>query len=752
MGHLQSAMMMKPIMSKLATSRLLLGLLGAALAALPAPSAAERHWDAVIRELPQPVVRLVSGLTVCDEGLRGGRWVNRYWDSTGVIKRDSLAEAEMTSILSLPVDAFELAVEGQDLAGSWQWVKAEKTTVQNPDGLLVTVELVSKSRPVVVKLRTLLHGGPVMVRWLEIANTGLKPTAITRVSPWSGVLWNTPQYPERIEKGSEAAFEIATTEYQDSEREGAWRTEWLGNSAKVISGTRGRSGFGHPTFFARNRGSGEWFVASLGWSGNWSMRLTSANDRNRGRARFFFTLGPAAADPALRVLAPGETVRSPETHLLCMRGDLDQVTQALHEHVRRNVVLPPIPGREYQVESNHRGYIIDHEDEAGLKREIDLAAEAGAEEFLIDAGWYGPQPNVWSANVGDWYAGAWLPNDLNPVREYARSKSMLFGLWVELESIGRASKLLQQHPDWVMTRDGRPVGGGRQLDFSKPEVAAWAEAEIVRLIRKYDLDMFRLDYNTIAEEGGNRVVDGFVENSLWRHVEALYAMFDRVHQRFPNVILQNCASGGGRLDFGILRRFHNTELSDWLRAPRDLKIFNGMTWILPPEILLRTFGTETDGLEADGDLDLQLRQALMARPIFRGISPTLDELNPLVRKRIRDAVEQFKKTLRPIMVGSRVYHHTPATPLLEGSPWMVMEYATPDRRRAVGWLFRTAQSGQPVFVFHPRGLDFSRTYRVLVGNSAQSIEISGDRLLQHGIPVRLESNLTSEMLLFESRE
>ena len=724
--------------------RMLLCLLLAA-AALPA----QPYRDARIQAAPAPGVRFTSGLMVCDEALRKGHWVNRYWDSTGVIKRDSLAEDEMNALEGLPADAFELAIEGQDLAGSWRWIGAGRSTTR--EGLLVSVQLASQARPVTVKVQTLLNGGAVMVRWLEITNTGKQATAITRVSPWSGVLWDTPQVQERIRSG-EAPFEVATTEFLEPLQEGSWRFDSIDENARTITSIHGKSGWGHPTFFARNRATGEWFVASLGWSANWSMTLRGQRDHRRDRARLLFSLGPYAADPALRVMAAGETLRTPETHLLAMRGDLDRVIQALHAHVRNDVILPPIPGREYQVESNHRGYIIDHEDEPGLKREIDLAAGVGAEEFLVDAGWFGPSPNRWGANVGDWYAGEWLPNDLNPVREYARKKGLLFGLWVELESIGAASKLMKQHPDWVMKRDGRPVGGGRHLDFSKPEVAAWAEAEIARLIRKYDLDMFRLDYNTSAGAGGNRVQDGFVENTLWRHVEALYGMFDRIHQRFPKVILQNCASGGGRLDLGILRRFHNTELSDWLRAPRGLKILNGMTWVLPPEILLRTFGTETGGLEADGDLDLQLRHALMARPIFRGISPTLEEFNPLERARIREAVAEFKSVLRPIMVGSRVYHHTPLTPVMEASPWVVMEYAAPDSRRATAWLYRTSQSGEPVFVFRPRGLDFSRTYRVTLGNRGQKVEITGERLLQLGIPVRLESNLTSELLVFEAKD
>ena len=262
-------------------------------------------------------------------------------------------------------------------------------------------------------------------------------------------------------------------------------------------------------------------------------------------------MGPSTVDPVLRVIDAGESVRTPETHIVCMRSDLDGVTQTLLDHVRRDVLPPPPSPHVFDVEANHRGYIVDHETEAGIDHEIDMAAAVGAETFVIDAGWYGQSPNQWYPNVGDWHAGAWLPNDLQPIREYARKKGLQFGLWMEPESVGSASKLLKEHPDWVATRSGHPVTNGRQLDFSNPEVAKWAESEIARVIRAYDLDVFRIDYNTTVEEGGNRVYEGFVENTEWRHVENLYAMFDRLRKQFPKVIFQNCAGGGGRLDWGM---------------------------------------------------------------------------------------------------------------------------------------------------------------------------------------------------------
>ncbi len=731
----------------------LLCLLLVSMACFPAAAQtpAASYRNAVIRTTPNPGLRLSSGLMVCDEELYNGRWVNRYWTATGQIKPGMHLEGQSAKRSGQPEDAFQLSIEGQDLAGTWKWVKAEQHPATDSEGLLVTVEFQSTSRPISLKMHTLLHGGPVMVRWLEITNTGDKPTAITRVSPWSGILWDSSNYAERIKTETEAPFEVATAKYEEWGHEGAWAFDPILNRTVSAMGTRGRSGWGHPTFFARNRATGEWAVASLAWSGNWATHLTGTVDAQKGKAQLSFDLGPAAADPVLRVLEPGGTVRSPETHLLLMRGDLDAVIQALHFHVRHYVLPPSIPGREYQVEANHRGYIPDHESEEGIKREVDVAAAIGADEFVIDAGWYGPEPNRWAQNVGDWYAGDWLPHDINPIREYARKKGMLFGLWMEPESIGAASKLRQQHPDWILTRNGKPVAGGRLLDLANPAVAAWMESEIVRLIQKYDLDMFRIDYNSTAEEGGNRMKDGFLENTQWRHVETLYAIFDRVRKRFPNVIFQNCAGGGGRLDYGMMHRFQNTELSDWLRAPRGLKILNGITWVLPPEILLRTFGTESEGLEEDGDLDTQLRTVMLSRPIFRGISPSLDELDPLLGDKIRKDIAEFKRTVRPIMVNGLVFHHTPVLPMMEPSPWVVLEYASRDAKSSVAGFFRTSQSGDPVFHFFPRGLDFSRTYDVHFGNSGQSVAMSGDRLLREGIPVRLSENLTSEMLIFKAK-
>ena len=98
---------------------------------------------AVIRTAPFPGVRLSSGLTVCEEEFRNGRLLSRYWGSNGQIVPDAHLANENWIMDMLPVDTFKLEMEGQELSGTWKWVRAEKQEVHDPDGLLVTIELES---------------------------------------------------------------------------------------------------------------------------------------------------------------------------------------------------------------------------------------------------------------------------------------------------------------------------------------------------------------------------------------------------------------------------------------------------------------------------------------------------------------------------------------------------------------------------------------------------------------------------------
>ena len=147
-------------------------------------------------------------------------------------------------------------------------------------------------------------------------------------------------------------------------------------------------------------------------------------------------------------------------------------------------------------------------------------------------------------------------------REYAHKQGLLFGLWLEPEAAGSLSKIAQEHPDWLLqTDDGRWPGNVRVLNLGKEEVARHFEAEVRRIIGDHQLDFFKIDYNVRVHEGGENLRAGILENEAWRHMEVLYATFDRVRHDMPNVVLENCAGGGGRPGSG-----HDEPLSLQLRT------------------------------------------------------------------------------------------------------------------------------------------------------------------------------------------
>jgi alpha-galactosidase len=331
---------------------------------------------------------------------------------------------------------------------------------------------------------------------------------------------------------------------------------------------------------------------------------------------------------------------------------------------------------------------------------------------------------------------------------HAKKLGMRFGLWVEIEASGANSTLQKQHPEWLLPRE-TGASKNRALDFSNPEVVRWAEGELERIIRQYGLDMYRIDHNHVISPSGSRPNQGYTEDLTWRYYDGFVGMFERLRKKFPKLVFQNCAGGGGRLDWGTLRLFHNTELSDWMRMPRGLRILNGVTMSLPPEVLLRTFGTETGEHDLDGDIDAQLRMVCLSRPIFRGIAPNLGELTPYLKDRIGHHLGLYRSFIRPVLAESRVFHHTPFVPLYGASPWCVLEYAAKDGRRGLAGVFRTSGGGNDEFVLKPRGLRLDRSYRVTLDNRGETFTAAGSDLAREGLAVRLPNTMSSELVLFD---
>lgn len=711
----------------------------------------QAHSAILIRRQPYPTVRYTSDLTIYDEALIDGRWIGRYWSGHGFVEperllgweKDAAHTPQPTSGLDLA--AFELEIDGQSLHFGWELVQAGEVEATRSGVRHGVVELRSTLRPITVQVHTEVDGSGILTRRLAISNQGQQPAALGAVWPWSGLLFR-PMLGKGIAQEGETAFSAGYMAERIWGNEGAFVWQPLPSTPLRLESRTGRSGHSTPFFVIRSELTGEYVVGGLAWSGNWAVELTCEQLATQ-EPLLAFRMGPVNPAPQ-RVIAAGETVETPRAHLGLLQTDFDGAIQAWHRHLRHSVLLPELPDKKGLVVYNHWGYVEHELEEQRLRFEIDVAVEIGAELFIVDAGWFGREGSRWWTTVGDWQPGDRLPNGLEPIFAYARQRGLRYGLWFDLERLGAESTTASAHPDWLLQRYGKPVPGG-DMDLTNPEVVAHLEETLIRWIEQYDLDLFRLDFNTLPYEGGQTPRDGYLENTTWRYYEHVYALYDRIRARFPNLILENCSSGGGRTDLGLVSRFHHTWVTDWQIAPRTLRIVNGMSMALPPERIDRCGGVgQNSHLRAD--LDFQLRSCMLGHFTISGIYPAAGEDNATHLERIRHHVSRYKEFIRPFLDTARVYHHTPVLTGKEPRGWAVLEYAAPKGDRAVVGLFRLAGPGDELYRLQLRGVDAGRAYWVTFDNSGHTALIEGTELLYRGLDIRLARPLTSEFLYIEA--
>ena len=194
---------------------------------------------------------------------------------------------------------------------------------------------------------------------------------------------------------------------------------------------------------------------------------------------------------------------------------------------------------------------------------IDAAAECGCEYYVIDAGWYAP--GEWWDSVGEWQESRErFPNGIKEVTDYIRQKGMIPGVWLELEVMGINCEKAKNAPDdWFFIRHGKRVydRSRYQLDFRNPEVIEHVNEVIDRVVKDYGVGYIKMDYN--IEPGiGTELGAESVGQGLLEHEKAYLNWLDDVFARYPDLVIENCSSGGLRIDYALLSRYSIQSTSD----------------------------------------------------------------------------------------------------------------------------------------------------------------------------------------------
>lgn len=318
--------------------------------------------------------------------------------------------------------------------------------------------------------------------------------------------------------------------------------------------------------------------AHLGWSGNHRMvleRLPSGEMQlQMGALHFAGEL----------LLVPGKSLKTPELYITASSKGLSALTQSFHEEIRSNIVKFPNPDRPRPVTVNTwEALYFDHNWE-NMTSLVDLAEDVGAERFVLDDGWFKNRDSD-RAGLGDWFADVKkYPDGLDPLVDYVTGKGLEFGLWVEPEMVNPDSDLYRAHPDWVLGLADYPNPLSRNqlvLDLTNEDVTNYLYDCLHKLLSDHDIGYLKWDMNRDLVMPGNR--EG--RAAAHRQTLALYALIDRIRAAFPNVEIESCASGGGRIDIEILKRTHRFWTSDSNDPVERARIQNGFSYFFPPEVM-----------------------------------------------------------------------------------------------------------------------------------------------------------------------
>jgi alpha-galactosidase len=505
----------------------------------------------------------------------------------------------------------------------------------------------------------------------------------------------------------------------------------LADKGEVVFGTSaGRSSDTTALPFFNMAGPGRGVLAAVGWSGSWKAAV-------RRVAAQGLVLDAGMAKTRFR-LHPGEEVRTPSIALLFWQGS-DRM--AGHNLFRRFIlahhtprpggkplVLPICHGVGYGGPFPCNEYVCATESYAiGM---IERLHQFGIDPDAcwIDAGWYENLTGQWWSGVGTWEVNRKnVPRGLKPVTEASKKLGEGFVVWFEPERVYEGTWLDREHKDWLTFLPGNP---NRLLDLGNPKALAWLTDHISNFIRDEGITIYRQDFNFEpapywkAMDAPDRV--GIAE---MKHVEGLYKFWDALLERNPGLLIDNCASGGRRIDLETTSRsipLWRTDYQYW--EPNGYQCHTyGLHFYLPAS------GT------GNGDPRKYWFRSSMGGAVVMGW-----ELTPGFN--IRGAVEDMAefRTLRAYLFGD----YYPLTPYSTGDDaWAAFQWDRPEERDGIVLAFRRPMAPQAAIIVKLGGLEPGADYEVNYEDYGVVVVRSG-RELAEGLTLKIPEAPASMLIKY----
>ncbi len=480
----------------------------------------------------------------------------------------------------------------------------------------------------------------------------------------------------------------------------------LGNDPLRLSAANGRSSGGiFPFFNLHDPDAGSGVMLGIGWSGQWESAFRTTTNA-QGAKEVYLTAG----QQGLRLkLKPGESIRTPRILMIRyagadkMRGH-NLLRQTLLAHyvpqLDGKIVMPPITANTWFTFNDGSGV-----NEANQLETIAALAPLGVEDYWLDAGWYGN--GDWTNSVGSWETRQdAFPHGLKILSDASHQAGMKLVVWFEPERVQRNTTIAREHPEFV---HGGAAGGLFKLD--DPAARHWMTELLSDHIRNDGIDVLRIDYNldplSYWQQADAPEEQGLTEN---KYMQGLYAMWDELRARFPNLVIDDCASGGRRIDLETISRSIPLWRSD---RPCDGKARpawdQGQTAGLSLWVPL-----STEGLW-NGDPYVDSSASTMGACFCTDLRD---------KKFTADATRAISeiKSLRELWLGD----YYPLTDIgTDESHWMAWQFDRADLGQGFAMVFRRAKVGETSFVAKLQGLDPQATYEVRLVDENKTLTLSG---------------------------
>lgn len=466
--------------------------------------------------------------------------------------------------------------------------------------------------------------------------------------------------------------------------------------------TRGRTSLQSATLIAAGTTgftfeTGEVWAVHLGWSGDQQLLAERHHTGHRTLA------GGELLHPGEMVLQPGDAYTTPWTYFAHGTG-LNAIGDQFTDAVRR-IRPPEVSSRPRPVTLNTWEAVYFNHDLDVLRELADHAASIGVERFVLDDGWFSSRRDD-RAGLGDWTVSpdAW-PSGLGPLINHVRCLGMEFGIWIEPEMVNPDSDLARAHPDWILGQSGRlPVTARNQLvlDLANPAAYAHIAEQLAALLDEHQIAYLKWDHNRdLLEPISPRT--GRV--AVHEQTRAAYWLMDQLRAHQEGLEIEACASGGGRIDLGVLEHTDRVWTSDCIDPIERDTIQRYTSLIVPPEMMGAHVGaarSHTTGRNTS----LHLRATSAFSGHF-GIEWDLREASESERAELSAVIAEWKQW-RDHLAASRTVRADDAD-----SSRSLTGHISSDRRRSLWTLLqRTTSDTYPSPPMRVPGLDPELQYRV----------------------------------------